>query len=156
MNLPPLYQGQLLVLFNHGTIIDGPPASGKSTLSLQLLDRGHRLVADDLFLYTDTNQQLTGFAPDNGYGVMIVRDCGLFNLTQLYGSHTLQRQSTIECRISLKPTGADPTINLPYLRLEQDNTLGPPLPHATLPLPGYHNASPLLIENLIRQIFTPS
>lgn len=150
----PLFQGQLLMVAGHGVVLEGPVGCGKSAASLALLDRGHPLVADDAFLYTTLfDGRPYGFVPLPLFGGLTVRGCGLFPVASLYGADRLCRIAPLELCITLDPTGAEG--NHPYLECGREERLGGAIPHLRLPFRS-PALLPLLIENLVKQIFPPN
>lgn len=84
----PYLHGNFLVLWNTGVIVLGPPGCGKSEISLQLLDRGHLLVADDLVAIYEQDQLLWGHAVDGYAGWIHVHNLGLMHACNLYPKKT--------------------------------------------------------------------
>lgn len=91
--IEPSVHGNLVVINGRGILLLGKPASGKSTLSYELLKQGHQFVADDLVLLDEQGDFLIGAVKPEGYGLMHLRGQGLidlkihFPLNQLLHSH---------------------------------------------------------------------
>jgi HPr kinase/phosphorylase len=79
----------LLVVAGGGLLITGAPGTGKSTLALELLRRGHQLVADDVVDLQMRDGRLFGSSPPPLSGLLHLRTLGLVDLHQLYGPHRL-------------------------------------------------------------------
>lgn len=63
-----------------GVLLCGPPGSGKSDLTLRLIDDGARLIADDYTELTPDGGRLYASAPDNIEGLLEVRGVGLLEI----------------------------------------------------------------------------
>jgi HPr kinase/phosphorylase len=89
--------GVLMDVYGVGLLITGNSGIGKSETALELIRRGHRLVADDLVelrrLGTD---QLVGSAPENIRHFMEVRGIGIINVRQMFGIGSVMNQKTLE------------------------------------------------------------
>jgi HPr kinase/phosphorylase len=77
--------GVLMELYDVGTLILGESGIGKSECALDLVDRGHRLVADDLVEIRRSGDRLVGSPPEMLRGMMEVRGLGVMNVRQLFG-----------------------------------------------------------------------
>jgi len=78
LSLTPDSHASAVVVFGRGVLIAGPPGSGKSSLSLGLIDRGHALFADDLVFLSLENKKIIACRPESA-PIMAQRDIGLFN-----------------------------------------------------------------------------
>lgn len=89
----------------HGTgvLILGAAGSGKSALALELVSRGHQLVADDAVELRAANNRLTGQCPRALRGLLEVRGLGILDLRRLYGARFVRMQSQIHLVLKLKP-----------------------------------------------------
>ncbi|MGD8925610.1 MAG: hypothetical protein PVG20_02090 [Thioalkalispiraceae bacterium] len=82
--------GVFLSVFDIGLLISGAPGIGKSTLALELIERGHSLISDDVVHFEidsncDSGQPvLIGKCPTLLKGLLAVRDLGVLNITQLF------------------------------------------------------------------------
>lgn len=92
--------GGLVNVFDMGVLILGQPASGKSQLALNLLDRGHYFIADDITLLEQHNGVLFGRCKQGFEGRMAIRDIGFLNLLSTL-PYQIANQSTIDLVIQL-------------------------------------------------------
>ena len=76
--------GVLLNVWDHGVLITGESGTGKSECALELVSRGHRLVADDVIHVTNADKKLLGKAPERFAGLLHVRDIGILDIRKLY------------------------------------------------------------------------
>ncbi len=90
--------GNLVKIAGTGVLIQGDPGSGKSRLSLALLDRGHQLIADDM---VDIDSGLTGKCPSKLKNHLHLRHLGLLNVPYQYGAASICESAPIELLIKL-------------------------------------------------------
>jgi HPr kinase/phosphorylase len=94
--------GDLLDIFAIGVLILGESGSGKSEGALELVHRGHRLVADDVVeIYRVRNEDLVGQAPEEVRGLMEVRGLGLISIEQLFGVVAVRDSKPIDLVVKL-------------------------------------------------------
>lgn len=79
----------LMVVRQCGVLITGPAGIGKTELCLSLLDRGHRLVCDDMVMLYMIEDQLMGKAVDPLHTKLAIRDIGLMDVESTYGSQAI-------------------------------------------------------------------
>lgn len=93
--------GALVDVRGTGVLILGPSGAGKSETALELITRGHRLVADDVVRLEERDGQLTGRAPELIRHHLEVRGVGIVDLRRLYGEEAVAPRAVIElvCRI---------------------------------------------------------
>lgn len=83
-----LFQASCVAIDGRGILIAGPPGSGKSSLTLALLDRGAQLVGDDGVILSRTNTGLTATPVPEIAGLLEIRNVGLVQVEAL-GSATI-------------------------------------------------------------------
>lgn len=89
--------GVLLDVYGVGLLITGASGMGKSETALELIRRGHRLVADDLVEIRRIGvDQLLGSAPQNIRHFMEIRGIGIINVREMFGIGSVMRQKAIE------------------------------------------------------------
>jgi HPr kinase/phosphorylase len=94
--------GTMVEVFGLGVLLRGGSGSGKSDLALGLVDRGHRLVADDLVEFGVSNGQLLGSCRAGCCGFIEIRGLGVVNLARLYGEQALQPQAPLGLVLTLE------------------------------------------------------
>ncbi len=127
--------GALIDVYGIGLLIMGKPGIGKSEVALDLVERGHRLVADDVVIVTKKSQQvLMGSGTDLVQHFMEIRGLGLIDVRAMFGIRAIRFQKRVEVVVSLSPW--DPEEE--YTRLgmvdETYDLLGVSLPHVKLPI----------------------
>ena len=137
--------GELLEVFGIGVLIMGKSSVGKSETALELVARGHRLVADDMVDITAIDKKIIGEAPENIRHFMELRGLGIINVRRLYGSGAIKMQAEVDMVIELEQRKDD----YEYDRLGIDEhyieLLGIKLPHLVVPVRAGRNIA-LIIE----------
>lgn len=137
--------GELLEVFGIGVLIMGKSSVGKSETALELVNRGHRLVADDMVDITAIDKKIIGESPENIRHFMELRGLGIINVRRLYGSGSIKLQTDIDMVIELEQWKDD----YEYDRLGIDEhyieLLGIKLPHLVVPVRAGRNIA-LIIE----------
>ena len=137
--------GELLEVFGVGVLIMGKSSVGKSEAALELVNRGHRLVADDMVDITAIDNKIIGTSPDNIRHFMELRGLGIINVRRLYGSGAIKKESQVDMVIELEQWKDD----FEYDRLGIDQhyieLLDIKLPHMVVPVRAGRNIA-LIIE----------
>lgn len=137
--------GELLEVFGVGVLIMGKSSVGKSEAALDLVNRGHRLVADDMVDITAIDKKIIGTSPDNIRHFMELRGLGIINVRRLYGSGAIKKESQVDLVIELEQWKDD----IEYDRLGIDQhyieLLNIKLPHMVVPVRAGRNIA-LIIE----------
>jgi HPr kinase/phosphorylase len=94
--------GVLVDVFGLGVLILGDSGIGKSECALDLIDRGHRLVADDVVEIRRISDTLVGASPALTRYHMEVRGLGLINIEHLYGVSALRMTKSIDLVVNLE------------------------------------------------------
>ena len=126
--------GVLVDVYGIGILIRGESGIGKSETALELIKRGHRLVADDAVEIKQVEGLLTGKAPYITTGFIEVRGMGIIDVPALYGLSSVLNSKTIHLVIDLEQWNE----NEDYDRLGIDNKymdiLNVPVREITLPI----------------------
>ena len=93
-------------LYSIGVLITGESGSGKSELALELVTRGHRLVADDAPEFTQIAPDvLDGTCPELLQDMLELRGLGVLNIRQMFGDTAIKRNKYLRMIIHLsKPS----------------------------------------------------
>jgi HPr kinase/phosphorylase len=126
--------GALLEVHGVGTALLGPSGVGKSECALELLNRGHRLVADDVIELTpESDHCLKGRAPERIRHYMEIRGIGIIFVPDLFGADSVCDEVSVDlvCRLERWREGAA----YERLGLERPEEVfaGVRLPRLTLP-----------------------
>ncbi len=96
--------GVFLSIRNVGVLITGPSGIGKSEVALDLIDRGSRLVADDVVqVYRSSPYKITGFCSELIRGYLEVRGLGILDIADIYGNTAVMDSSPIDLIVHLEP-----------------------------------------------------
>lgn len=95
--------GVLVDVYGVGMLITGNSGIGKSETALELVKRGHRLVADDAVEIRQTaDNQLYGSAPDLIRHLLEIRGLGILNVMTLFGAGAVRNQKNISLVVKLE------------------------------------------------------
>ncbi|MDD7593716.1 MAG: HPr(Ser) kinase/phosphatase [Peptoniphilaceae bacterium] len=139
----------LMDVFGSGVLILGKSAVGKSETGLDLLIRGHRLVADDVVDIKRIDDHLVGEAPENIRHYMEIRGIGILDVRRLYGSGSVKESATIELVIQLEDWQDDKEYDRLGITDDYTEILGVSLPSITVPVKPGRNLA-MIIEVAVR------
>ena len=98
--------GVFMEVFTIGVQIAGDPGSGKSELALDLLNRGHRLIADDAPEFTQiTPEIIDGTCPETLQDCLEVRGLGVLNVRRMFGDAAIKLNKFLRLIIHLEIPG---------------------------------------------------
>ncbi len=92
----------LMDLYGVGVLVMGESGIGKSETALELIERGHRLVADDAVTITRIGDRLDGTSPDVIRYFMEVRGIGIIDVKAMYGAGAVQLVKSIDMIVRLE------------------------------------------------------
>ncbi|HHV39344.1 MAG TPA: HPr(Ser) kinase/phosphatase [Tepidimicrobium sp.] len=129
--------GVLVEVYGMGILITGKSGVGKSETALELIKRGHRLVADDSVSIKRIGGALKGEAPELIRYFMEVRGIGILNIERLYGVGAVKNSEFIDLIIELELWDEDREYERLGLDEECTELLGVKVPKLVIPvLPG--------------------
>lgn len=139
--------GVLIDVFGVGVYMTGQSGVGKSETALELVKRGHRLVADDAVqLRRVAQNRIVGEAPQNLRYYMELRGVGIINIQKMYGISAVIPQKSIDLVIHLEFWDDEKEYDRLGLYQETTTILGEQLPRLTIPVrPGRNLA--IVIES---------
>ena len=127
--------GSLVDVYGTGIFFTGRSGIGKSEISLDLVERGHRLVADDsVHLVKKAEEVLTGSSPEMIRHIMEVRGVGLIDVRRMFGVRGIRMQKRVEVEVHLEEW--DENVEWERIGLDQETTsyLGVEIPLVRLPI----------------------
>ncbi|MGI6028867.1 MAG: HPr(Ser) kinase/phosphatase [Candidatus Heteroscillospira sp.] len=137
--------GVLVDIYGEGVLITGESGIGKSEAALELVKRGHRLIADDAVEIKRTaRNRLVGQAPEMIRHYMELRGIGLINIRTLYGVGAVKTSSRIELVVNLETWEKDSTYERLGLENQKTNILGVDVPSITVPIRPGRNLAVIL------------
>lgn len=127
--------GELLEVYGEGILIQGESGVGKSETALELVKRGHRLIADDVVEIRKIGETiLLGTSPEDIRYFIELRGIGIIDVRSLYGVGSIKKYDNIDMVINLELWDE----NKRYSRLgvvdEFNEILGIPIPSLTIPV----------------------
>jgi len=95
--------GVFMEIFTIGVLITGGAGSGKSELALELLNRGHRLIADDAPEFTQVTPEIVdGACPEALQDCLEVRGLGVLNIRRMFGDAAIKPQKFLRLVVHLE------------------------------------------------------
>ena len=129
--------GVFMEVFSVGLLITGDPSVGKSELALELLARGHRLVADDAPIFAKTAPDiLSGRCPDILRDFLEVRGLGILNIRAMFGDSAIKQARNLRLILKLVPMTEEQMHSIDRLHGARttQTILGIEIPEITLPV----------------------
>jgi HPr kinase/phosphorylase len=149
-----LLYGVFLEVSGLGVLITGAPSAGKSELALELITRGHRLVADDaLEVFAVSPDTLEGRCPTLLLDFMEVRGLGVLNVRRLFGETAVKQKKNLKLIVHLTP--ADDLgrhwqeVDRLHMAASSRNILGVEIPEVRIPVAVGRNLA-VLVEVAVR------
>jgi HPr kinase/phosphorylase len=139
--------GVFMEIMSIGVLITGPPGVGKSELALELITRGHRLIADDAPNFSRIAPDIiNGTCPEALIDFLEVRGLGIINIRKLYGNTAIKSNKYLRLIVRLEPMSKEQMLQLD--RLEGSHrtlkVLDMDVPEITLPVAPGRNLAILL------------
>lgn len=101
------FHGVMMNIYGIGVMLKGESGIGKSELALELIKRGHMLVADDRVDIYRVHNDLICRAPELLENVLELRGVGVIDVTYLYGTTSTLKQTNLDLIIELVPFDAN-------------------------------------------------
>ncbi len=127
--------GSLADVYGVGLLVMGKSGVGKSECVLDLVERGHRLVADDLVLVSRRgNDVLIGRGHERQQHHMEIRGIGIIDIKTLFGIRAIRLQKRIEVIVQLEHWDTEREYQRTGLEEDSVEILGVEVPRLTVPL----------------------
>lgn len=137
--------GVLIEVYGEGLLIVGESGVGKSETAVELVKRGHRLVADDAVeIRKVSNKSLVGSSPDNIRHFLELRGVGIINTRRLFGMGAVKVTEKIDLVVELETW--DPTKVYDRMGVDNEYTtiFGIKIPSLTIPIKPGRNLAIIL------------
>jgi HPr kinase/phosphorylase len=144
--------GVYIEVYSLGVFITGKTAVGKSELALSLISRGHRLISDDVTLFTrSTPDVVEGSSPQLLTDFLEVRGLGVVNVRAMFGANALKRSMPLSLIINMVELDRKNSTEFDRLgnNLKTRSILGLDFPEVTLPVAHGRNLA-VLVEAAAR------
>lgn len=127
--------GVLIEVYGEGILIRGESGVGKSETALEVVKRGHRLIADDLVeIRRVSDTTLLGRAPEIIRHLIEIRGIGILDVKELYGVSSVKMQENIDFVINLELWDEKKTYERLGINEETTEILGIDVPSITIPV----------------------
>ena len=135
--------GVLVEVYGEGVLLLGESGVGKSETAIELVKRGHRLIADDAVeIKRNVTDRLVGTAPELIRHYIELRGIGVIDVRRLFGMGAIKLKQQIDMVINLEPWNDNTVYDRLGLDQMQTEVLGVKLPSITIPVkPGRNLAS---------------
>lgn len=130
--------GVLVEVYGEGILIYGDSGIGKSETAIELVKRGHRLVADDAVeLRRLSSREIVGTAPNNIRHFIELRGIGIVNVARVYGVGAVKMSQHVDLVVRLEAWDQTKNYQRTGLETETSDVLGVKIPSTTIPvMPG--------------------
>ncbi|NLJ94717.1 MAG: HPr(Ser) kinase/phosphatase [Clostridiaceae bacterium] len=127
--------GVFVEVYGEGILMIGDSGVGKSETALELVKRGHRLIADDLVeIRKVSDTTLLGRAPEIIQHLIEIRGIGILDVKELYGVSSIKMQENIQFVINLELWDDNKAYDRMGLIEETTNILDIDIPSLTIPV----------------------
>ena len=130
--------GVFVEIYGEGILILGESGVGKSETAVELVKRGHRLIADDAVeLRRVSDRTILGTAPENIRHFIELRGIGIVNVARVFGIGSVRSSVEVEMVIQLEPWDRTKNYDRTGLETEYTDILGVKVPKMLIPvMPG--------------------
>jgi HPr kinase/phosphorylase len=137
--------GVLVEIFGVGVLLLGPSGIGKSESALELVTRGHRLIADDMVIvHRGENLSLMGSGSGLARYHMEIRGIGIIDVKELYGVAAVLASTEIELVVELEEWNNGAHYDRLGLEEHYRRMLDIPVPHLKVPVSPGRNIAVIL------------
>ncbi len=127
--------GSLVDVYGIGILFTGKSGIGKSEIAMDLVERGHRLVADDLVIVTRKSEDvLIGNGSEHSEHMMEVRGVGLIDVKRMFGIRGVRMQKRVEVEVRLEDWDESKEYERIGLDDKTTDILGIKIPQVILPI----------------------
>ena len=127
--------GVLVEVYGEGVLLMGDSGIGKSETALELIKRGHRLIADDAVEIRRIDRKtLVGSAPELIRYYMELRGIGVINVRHIYGVGAIKPKGNLDLVVKMEPWEEGKAYDRLGLTDEAEEILGVSLPKVTIPV----------------------
>jgi len=137
--------GVLVEVYGEGILILGESGVGKSETAIELVKRGHRLIADDAVeIRKVSNKSLVGTAPSNIRHFIELRGIGIINVSRIFGAGAVKLTEKIDYIINIEPWDNEKVYDRMGLEEQTTEILGLNIPSITIPVKPGRNLAVIL------------
>ena len=137
--------GVLMEVYGEGMLIMGDSGVGKSETAVELIKRGHRLVADDAVeLRKITAQRISGTSPDNIRHFLELRGIGIINARRIFGMGAIKSSVDVDLIVNLEIWDDNKVYDRMGMENHYTDILGVQVPSITIPVKPGRNIAVIL------------
>jgi len=137
--------GVLVEVYGEGMLLLGESGVGKSETAIELVKRGHRLIADDAVeIRKVSNRTLVGSSPENIRHFLEMRGVGIINARRLFGMGAVKMTEKIDLIVQLEIWDPEKTYDRMGIENEYMDILGINIPSITIPVKPGRNLAIIL------------
>ena len=137
--------GVLMEVYGEGILLTGESGMGKSEAAVELLKRGHRLIADDAVeIRKISGNMLMGTAPANIRNYMELRGIGIINVARLFGVGAVKAENEINLVVNIVPWNSLENYDRLGIDVQYTELLGVKVPVYTIPITPGRNLAVIL------------
>lgn len=137
--------GVLVDVYGEGLLLLGESGIGKSEAAVELIKRGHRLIADDAVeIKKSSPTRLVGTAPELLRNYIELRGIGVMNVAKLFGMGAIKEENMINLVINIVPWSDDHVYDRLGLEEQYVDILGVKVPQLTIPVTPGRNLAVIL------------
>lgn len=137
--------GVLMEVYGEGLLIIGESGMGKSEAAVELLKRGHRLIADDAVeIRKISGSSLVGTAPELVRNYVELRGIGIVNVAKLFGMGSIRTENEIDLVVNIVPWNTQKVYDRIGLEDQHTEILGVKVPMYTIPITPGRNLAVIL------------
>ena len=137
--------GVLVEVYGEGILLTGDSGIGKSEAAVELLKRGHRLIADDAVeIRKISSNTLMGTAPDLIRNYIELRGIGIINVAKLFGMGAVKQTNVIDLVVNIVPWNTQEVYDRLGLEEQYTELLGVKVPMNTIPITPGRNLAVIL------------
>lgn len=141
-----LIHGVFLNIYGKGVVIRGDSGIGKSEIALELIKRGHFLIADDAIELYHIGQGIVGKAPEVLKNLLEIRGIGVIDVSKMFGVASVLAKDNVDLIIQLERWL--PSREYTRIGIEEDDAtediLSVPIPKMVVPVTGGRSMSAII------------
>ena len=138
--------GVLVEVYGEGILLLGESGVGKSETAIELVKRGHRLIADDAVeIRRVSDKSLVGTAPENIRHFIELRGIGIINVSRIFGAGAVKLTEKIDLVINIEQWDTNKVYDRMGIDEETTEILGNKVPALTIPVKPGRNLA-IIIE----------
>jgi len=127
--------GVLVEVYGEGILLLGESGVGKSETAIELVKRGHRLIADDAVeIRRVSSKSLVGSAPDNIRHFIELRGIGIINASRIFGAGSVKLTEKIDLVVNIEPWDTNKVYDRMGIENQTTNILGLDVSSLTIPV----------------------